>query len=133
MARGRTGERYILSTVNIAYAQLGEEVARVLKCAPPRFRVPAVPLYAAGAVNSVLNRLRRDPMSCDALTLSTVPLLLRRVFYDQSKSINELGVWQTPLPDAIAEVAAWLAHKRRALHIAAPSGIDPGGRPCPEM
>ena len=107
MARGRSGERYILNTVNITYRELVLMIAAVAGAAPPRAIAPSGLLRVAGAFNTARNALRRDPMSSSPLTWEHVPLLSRRVYYDQSKAVRELELSQTSLRAAVEDVYRW--------------------------
>lgn len=107
MARGRIGERYVLNTVNVTYRELVTLIADVVGGRPPHGLAPQPLLRLAGAANSLMNALRRDPMTCSLLTWESVPLLTRRVYYDQAKAVRELGLSQTPLRAAIEDVYAW--------------------------
>lgn len=109
MASGKLGERYILNTVNVTYRELVTLIADVVGTRPPHGLVPQPLLRLAGAANSLINTLRRDPMTCSLLTWESVALLTRRVYYDQSKAVHELGLSQTPLRAAIEDVYAWWA------------------------
>jgi dihydroflavonol-4-reductase len=128
MEAGRVGERYILNTANVTYRDLVELAADVVGTAPPRLAAPAALLRAAGAANSLLNMLRRDPMSCSPLTWEHAPLLTRRIYYDQSKAVRELGLSQTSMREAIEDVYAWWLTTRAGR---SPARKPIAGRPAP--
>jgi dihydroflavonol-4-reductase len=123
MEVGRVGERYILNTANVTYRDLIELAAEVVSTAPPRLMAPRALLRVAGAANSLLNMLRGDPMSCSLLTWEHAALLNRRIYYDQSKAVRELGLSQTSLREAIEDVHAWWLTTR--------AGRSPGRQPTP--
>lgn len=107
MAWGRPGERYILNTVNITYRDLVRLIADVVGVEPPSMRAPAPLLHAVGTLNSIANLFRRDVMSCSPMTREFVPLLMRRVYYDQSKAVRELRLSPTSLREAVEDVYVW--------------------------
>jgi nucleoside-diphosphate-sugar epimerase len=105
MAVGRRGQRYILNTANVTYKELSDLIAEAVGVQYPRFRIPDTILFTVGSVNSFRNWLVKDPTAGSPLSLENVPLLTRRVYYNQSKAIRELGLSQTPLKTAIEKVA----------------------------
>lgn len=114
MDRGRPGERYIVSTANVAYQELGTMVAEVVGARPPRVAAPRWALRAAGWLGGVANALRADPLSAPVVLPETVALMARTVFYDQSRSVRELGVTQSSLRESVREVFDWLVAAERS-------------------
>jgi nucleoside-diphosphate-sugar epimerase len=110
MQRGVSGERYIVSSINITYRSLFELVARVVGSRPPRLRVPNAALRLAGRAASVAARLARRPAVPALLEPENVFLLTGTFYYRQAKAVRCLGISQSPMEDAIREVAAWYEH-----------------------
>jgi dihydroflavonol-4-reductase len=106
MARGRSGERYIVAGHHLSYAELFRMIARVLDVRAPRVRVPNSVLAVGGWAGSAFGRLRSADHA-PFLTRENVPLMTRTMFYDQAKAERELGVGTTPLEPAVAQVDRW--------------------------
>jgi nucleoside-diphosphate-sugar epimerase len=113
MERGRTGHRYLLNTVNITYGDLARQIAGVVGVGSPIGTAPDWMLLTLASGLTMANVLRRNPYDEFLLTREHARLLVRRVYYDQSKAVTELGLPQTPLSTAIAEVHQWLATQTR--------------------
>ena len=104
-ARGRPGERYLVSGHWLSIAELAREVARFTGIASPRF---VAPLWAAGLgvpfVTAFARVFGRDALytaeSLRALRLS------RQV--DSSKARLELGHVPRPFADTIRDSVGWL-------------------------
>jgi nucleoside-diphosphate-sugar epimerase len=104
MERGRPGERYILSSENLSYRELGRLVARTVGVAAPYFTVPTWILRLLGALNERIMR----PGSISVLVPENVELMTRQLYYDQSKAVRELGMSQTPVAAALGVVNDWI-------------------------
>jgi nucleoside-diphosphate-sugar epimerase len=104
MQRGRPGERYILSSENLTYRELGSLVANTVGVTPPYFTVPTWILRLLGTLNERF--LRQGQVS--VLVPENVELMTRQLYYDQSKAVRELGVSQTPVATALGLVNDWI-------------------------
>jgi nucleoside-diphosphate-sugar epimerase len=104
MSQGRSGQRYILSSANITYRELGRLIAAAVGVSPPVARVPDWVLRVAGRVNLAVAGLRRDPYRSSVIVPENVDLMTRTLFYDQSLAVHELGISQSPLAPAIQEM-----------------------------
>ncbi|MDA0167611.1 NAD-dependent epimerase/dehydratase family protein [Solirubrobacter taibaiensis] len=106
MQLGRTGERYIVASHHLSYADLTRAIAEVVGVTPPRVRLPDAAVAVAGLLGSAVARVR-SPEKSPFLTRENAVLMTRTMFYDQAKAVRELGVRATPLEPAIAAVDAW--------------------------
>jgi nucleoside-diphosphate-sugar epimerase len=104
MRHGRPGERYILSSQNLSYRELGNLVAAAVGVSAPQLTVPSWILRVLGALNERL--LPRERVS--VLVPENVALMTRTLYYDQSKAVRELGISQTPVAAALGLVNAWI-------------------------
>ena len=104
MRVGRPGERYILSSQNLTYRELGSLVAAAVGVAAPHFTLPTWLLRLAGALNDLLLPKAR----VSVFVPENVELMTRTLYYDQSKAVRELGMSQTPVASAIALVNDWI-------------------------
>jgi dihydroflavonol-4-reductase len=103
-ARGRPGERYVLSgatlTVREGLALLGgiSGIEQPLRTVPPWLAV------AAGALGEAVGWVRRDtPRICRELART----LTHGHAYDGSKASRELGLHYTPIEETLRRTIAW--------------------------
>lgn len=102
---GTSGEHYLLGGENLTYRAATARVARFADGHPPRFRVPAAAIRAAGTVAGALGQfagIRVFPFDRDMARLAT-----RRLFYSSRKAHEELGYTHEPLEAHLPEVLAW--------------------------
>lgn len=104
MRRGKPGERYILSSQDLTYRELGALVADAVHVARPVATVPGWFLRWLGSLNDFL----LPPGRVSVLVPENVELMTRRLYYDQSKAVRELGMSQTPVAVAIDRVHEWI-------------------------
>ncbi len=105
LERGRTGVRYLLGAENWSIHRVFSHVAKLVGEAEPRWRVP-YPLALAAAyvsefvADTVTGRI-------PAATVTGVKLTRRRMHFDASRSLAELGITPRPVTESIAETVAW--------------------------
>ncbi len=116
--RGRVGERYILGNQNMTLAEIVRELSDLTGIPAPRVRLPYAVAWSAGAVSTALSNwvTHRPP----AVALEAVRMARRRMFFDASKAVRELGLPQTPVRRAFEDAIAWfeehgLIPKRRGV------------------
>jgi dihydroflavonol-4-reductase len=105
--RGRPGERYVLGHRNLTLREILELLAELLGRPAPRIRLPYAVAWAAGALCTAAADLvtHRPP----AIALEAVRMSRRRMFFDSSKAIRELGLPQTPVREAFEDALRWFA------------------------
>jgi dihydroflavonol-4-reductase len=108
MARGQPGERYILNSENLSYLELARLISSVVGVGPPKFVSPRWILQLIGIVNDGVALLRSDPRLSPMLVSENVDLVSRRLYYDQSKAVAQLGLTQTPIIEAVRELYEWV-------------------------
>jgi dihydroflavonol-4-reductase len=108
--RGRAGERYILGHRDMTLAEIVRELADITGLPAPRLRLPYAVAWTAGAVSTALATFvtRRPP----AVALEAVRMARRRMFFDPSKAVRELGLPQTPVRAAFEDALAWFEERR---------------------
>lgn len=104
MRLGRPGERYILSSQNLTYRELGGLVAAAVGVAAPYFTAPSWLLRLIGALNEFVLPAGR----ISVFVPENVELMTRQLYYDQSKAVRELGVSQTSVSAALGLVNEWI-------------------------
>jgi dihydroflavonol-4-reductase len=107
--KGRIGERYILGHVNLSLPELFQLLERVSGVKAPRLRVPYGVAYCSACVSEFVARTitHKPPFA----TLAGVKLSRKRMFFDASKAVRELGFPQTPAADALSKAVRWFRNQ----------------------
>jgi dihydroflavonol-4-reductase len=103
--RGRVGERYILGCRNLTLHEIFELLGRITGIRPPRLKVSAgliLPLawlseWAADHITG------RPPL----IPVDAVRMARKRMFFDASKAVRELGLPQSAVEGALARAVHW--------------------------
>jgi len=103
--RGRIGERYILGHENLTLPEVFLLLAQVSGLRAPRFRIPYGVAYLSACVSELMARAitHKPPFA----TLAGVKLSRKRMFFDASKAVRELGLPQTPAIEALRKAVQW--------------------------
>ncbi len=105
-ARGRVGERYILGHAagNLGLRDIFVRLAPYTGIPAPRVRLPhAAALAVASACEAVSRVTGREPLA----SRTAVRMAGKRMFFDPSKAIRELGLPQTPVDEALRDAVDW--------------------------
>jgi len=105
MERGRTGRRYLLGHENLSIREVFRILASLTGLPEPTRRVPYLVALTAAAISEIVADLWMDHPP--AATLTGVRLTRRRMHFDASLSLAELGVSPRPVRESIAEAVAW--------------------------
>jgi dihydroflavonol-4-reductase len=102
--RGEPGRKYILGHENLTLKEIFDRLARLTGLPSPRLKLPhAIPL-AVAAVDTALARLTgRTPR----VSLESVRMSRKTMFFDGSRAVRELGMPQSPVDDALERAVAW--------------------------
>ncbi len=104
LERGRPGEKYILGNLNLSLSQIFALLEKISKLPAPRIRLPYRPiLFLAGIFYLVSTITRREPL----IPFEGVRMAKKKMFFDPSKAVRELGMPQTPIETALADAVAW--------------------------
>jgi dihydroflavonol-4-reductase len=103
--KGRIGERYILGYANLTLRDLFQVLAQVSGVQAPRLRIPYGAAYFSACVSELVARTitHRTPF----VTMAGVRLSRKRMFFDASKAVRELGLPQTPAIEAMSKAVRW--------------------------
>lgn len=104
MEKGRLGERYILGNQNLTLREILQILARVSNRPAPRVRIPHRVALGLAAVSTVASRLTGQP---PRIPWEGVRMARKRMFFDSTKAIRELGLPQRPVEDALAKAVEW--------------------------
>jgi dihydroflavonol-4-reductase len=103
-ARGRPGERYVLSGVATTVREAIELLARLTGVRQrTRTLPPAIALAGATAVEALARARRRRPPVCREM----VRTLLHGHAYDGSRATRELGLVYTPFEETVRRTVVW--------------------------
>ena len=105
LERGRPGRRYILGHENVTLKRILELLAEITGRPAPKVRMPYGVAYAAGTIDSFIfgTMLRREPH----IPLEGVRMARKYMYFDSSRAVNELGLPQTPIKEALARSVKW--------------------------
>ena len=109
--RGRIGERYILGHVNLSLREIFGLLAAITGQRPPRVQIPyAVAWLGAACVEGGARITGRVP----PVSLTAVRMAKKRMYFDPSKAVSELGLPQTDVRRALEDAVAWFRQHRLA-------------------
>jgi dihydroflavonol-4-reductase len=105
---GCPGQRYILGNTNLTLKELLDVLARVSGRPAARLQLPHwIPMTIGAACTAAAALTGRAPrVSLDAVRMSR-----HRMFFDASKAVNELGLPQHSIEDALARAVQWFRTK----------------------
>ncbi len=103
--RGKIGERYILGNRNLTLNAMFGMLATITGIPAPKIKMPYFAAYlAVGIENLVVDKiLRRAP----AHPFEGVKMAKHTMFFDASKAVQELGLPQSPVEEALARAVSW--------------------------
>jgi dihydroflavonol-4-reductase len=104
LEKGRTGERYILGHQNTSLKTLLTELAEITSINAPKIVLPFwIPLLISWLDEKVLTVLGKSP----SIPLDGVKMSKQSMYYDSSKAVQELGLPQSPIRQALADAIDW--------------------------
>jgi dihydroflavonol-4-reductase len=103
--RGKVGERYILGNENLTLKQLLDLLSELSGLPPVRLHIPHWVAQAWSYVDVGLARLNKGHFP--TATPEKVRLSQRYEFFDPSKAVQELGLPQTPVREALRKAVTW--------------------------
>lgn len=104
--RGRVGERYILGhrEGNLTLREIFRRLEALTGIPAPRVRLPhALALAAATGFEAWARLTRREPRASRV----AVRMAAKRMFFDPSRAVRELGLPQTPVDQALRDAVEW--------------------------
>ena len=110
--RGRVGERYILGNRNATLKELFQILGQIVQRRAPSLRLPYWVALGTAYVDQWISGtlLRKEPF----VPLAGVRMAREPMFYDCSKAIDELGLPQTPIEDALRDAVDWFREHTKA-------------------
>ncbi len=110
--KGRLGEKYILGNQNLSLSEIFRMLAEITGIPAPKVRLPYWPILAL----SYLDEFWATHMSGKPprMPVAGVKMAKKFMYFDSSKAIQELGLPQTPVRQALGEAVAWFKEHRYA-------------------
>ncbi len=101
---GRIGERYILGGEDMTLRQILTLIAQLVGRSPPRIRLPHGAVLPVAYVSELYAKLTGRPIR---VTLESVRMARKRMFFSSAKAARELGYRWRPPEDAFADALRW--------------------------
>jgi dihydroflavonol-4-reductase len=105
MAHGRPGVRYLLGAENWSIRTVFSYLAKLTGLPEPRWRVPYSVALAAAYVSEWVADVVTGTIP--AATVTGVKLTRRRMHFDASRSLAELGLRPRPVSESVADAVRW--------------------------
>ena len=105
MERGTPGRRYLLGNENLSYQEFMTAVGQVVGTRPPAIPLPGVLLGLAGQVGEIGSRF--DAHRFAGLNPYVLRSMQQPRYRSSARAVNDLGVPQTPVIEAIEEAYRW--------------------------
>jgi dihydroflavonol-4-reductase len=105
LERGRRGEKYILGNQNLTLREIFQMLEEIAMIPAPRIKLPRKPIEILAILNEAVSRwiTHREPR----IPLDGVRMAAKKMFFDASKAVDELGLPQTPVRQALSEAVEW--------------------------
>ncbi len=104
MEKGRVGERYILGSRNLLLKEILEILAQVSHRPVPRLQIPRGVALGLAAVSTGVSHFTRRP---PRIPWEGVRMAGKKMFFDSSKAVEELGFPQGCVEEALSKAVAW--------------------------
>ncbi len=109
LRKGRIGQRYILGNRNMTLKEILSTLAAIVGRRPPKVKLPhwlaLMAAYADGMIEGKI--LRREPR----IPLEGTKAARHPIYVDCSKAVNEIGLPQTPVDQAMEKAVRWFNEK----------------------
>lgn len=102
--RGQVGEKYILGNQDMSLEEIYQTLSRLTGLWAPRVKVPHwLPLTWAAVETSLCRMTGRTP----GVPLEAVRLSRYKMYFDARRAVQELGLPQTPVEEALRRAVDW--------------------------
>jgi dihydroflavonol-4-reductase len=102
--KGRSGEKYILGNRNMMLRDILDTLARITGRRAPTLRFPHWVAVAAALVDSAGARIAGSE---PRIALEAVLMSRKKMFFSAAKAVEELGLPQSPVENALERAVAW--------------------------
>ncbi len=110
LEKGQTGERYILGNQNLTLQEFLTELAQITGLPAPKITLPLwLPLTIAWLDEYVLTKLGKSP----SIPVDGVRMSGQFMYYNSTKAIEQLGLPQSPVQNAIKDAVNFFNTKKK--------------------
>jgi nucleoside-diphosphate-sugar epimerase len=110
VARGRTGERYLLGGVDATFLKMIQAIGRLVGKPVPASPLPAFVLKSVAFLNELVSHVtRREP----DITPEGAALVCERILTDCRKAVEELGYKPVALETMLGDCWEWMQGEER--------------------
>jgi len=103
--KGIVGQKYILGNTNLSLAEILSILAGICDKPAPSVRIPYSIAYMAGMFStSWANVITHRP---PGISLESVRMSRKRMFFSARKAVQELGLPQSPIEQALTDAVKW--------------------------
>lgn len=109
LEKGKPGERYILGHQNLTLREILGMLADITGRKAPWLRIPYPVAYAAAWVDTAVwgGLLKREPH----IPLEAVKMAGKKMFFDSTRAVRELGLPQSPVRSALERAVKWFTDR----------------------
>lgn len=104
MEQGRVGERYILGNRNMTLKELLETLSRLSGRPAPKVKLPVELALGVACLSTGWGWITGQPPQ---VPLEAVRISRKKMFFDSSKAVRELGFRQRPVEEALEKAIRW--------------------------
>ena len=104
MEKGRISQKYILGHRNMTLREIFEMLGTISGIKPPRFKAPYSLVLSAAYVSEWVSWMTKRP---PRIPLTGVKMAKKYMYFDSSKAIQELGLPQSPIEEALEKAIRW--------------------------
>jgi dihydroflavonol-4-reductase len=101
---GRPGEKYILGGENHSLTEVFQMLERITGIRAPRLRAPHALVYLVALASEGMARATGHP---PRVPLTGVRMARKHMYFNAEKSVRELGLFQTPVEQALRDAVDW--------------------------
>ena len=101
---GRVGEKYILGAENLSLTEIFRRLERITGIRAPRLRAPYPLILLVALANEGLARATGRP---PRVPLTGVRMARKHMYFSADKAVRELGLFQTPVEQALRDAVDW--------------------------
>ncbi len=104
MEKGQVGQRYILGHRNLSLKEILDLLAKVSGRPAPTVRLPHAVALGVAAVSTLGSWVTRRP---PLVSWESVRMSRKKMFFDSSKAVRELGLPQGSVEEALSKAVHW--------------------------
>lgn len=102
--KGHPGRKYILGNTNLSLREIFSMLQEITGIPAPKVRLPYVPVLMAAWLNEGFSRISgREPL----IPLAGVRMAAHHMYFDSTRAVQELGLPQTPVLEALERAVEW--------------------------